>query len=160
MIRSLNYTMILVCVLVFSGCESFGSKKDGKVSLHKYGIPVFIKVPDNVTFSKASSGKVQSLTITDSSDFNLQVLMSPTGYSQLKNLKLYHRDLVTNNPYFIKIVEDYDEGFIFELLINDVRVYDFRKVVLLGDKEIVFQAGPTCQCTEKNVMNMYSSLLK
>jgi hypothetical protein len=158
MLQRINCISILLFVLVFTGCESLGSKKTDKVSLHKYGIPVFIHVPKGVTYLRTSSETVESLTISDSSDFNLQILMSPAGYSQIKTLKLYHRDLITNNPQFVKIIEDYDDGFIFELLINEKRVYDFRKVVLLGDKEIVFQAGPTCHCTEENVMAMYSSL--
>ncbi|MFZ1705554.1 MAG: hypothetical protein WAT79_14490 [Saprospiraceae bacterium] len=148
----------LFSLFFFNSCSPASNQKENKVSLHKYGFPVSIKVPKDVAFTKGSSSFVESLTLVNNDGFNMQVLMTNASSGSLKKAKLLQREIVINNPDFLKIIEDYDDHFIFELELNGDRYYDFRFVKIVGNKEIVFQGGPTCNCTEENIKKMVNAV--
>lgn len=145
---------ILIFTLFWVSCQNSSSKIKNRTSLYKYGIPAYIKAPADARYNKASSGNIESLSVVDDDGFNLQILLMPTSLTDDKTAKQHQKEQVVNHPDFSKIIEDYDQGFLFELEIAGTRYYDFRYVRITGTKEIIFQAGPTCQCTESQVRNM------
>lgn len=153
--------IVLWCILSMSllyACKEKSS--EGKTSLYRYGIPVHIDIPKDAAINKSADGNVSGLTIVDEEGFNMQVMQTNTSFTDAKMAKFYHREQVVNNPDFTKIIEDYDEGFLFELRDGEDRLYDFRFVKIMGTHEIIFQAGPTCKCSEAQVRNMILSVLK
>jgi hypothetical protein len=149
---------ILFCILFLTACSNSSAIKKEKTSLYKFGIPAHIKAPENARFNKASSGNIESLSVVDDDGFNLQVLSFPASVTDEKTAKQHQREQVVSHPDFSKIIEDYDQGFLFELEFAGDRYYDFRYVKIVGNKEIIFQAGPTCQCDESQVRNMLQAI--
>jgi hypothetical protein len=147
----------LICIIVLSCGEKPSSKQD-KTSLHKYGIPVSVMLPADVGIKKTSSGNVLAVAIRNDSGYNMLVLMGAANYSSAQKAKFQQREQIVNNPAFLKIVEDYEDGFLFEWQGNDRIMYDFRHIKIVGDKEIVFQAGNTCECSEDDVRKMLASV--
>ncbi|MBK8621851.1 MAG: hypothetical protein IPN79_08840 [Saprospiraceae bacterium] len=147
----------MMCLLVLSCGEKTSSEK-GKTTLHKYGIPVSLLLPVDVDIRKTSDGKISAVAIRNDSGYNMLVLMGETNFSTAQKAKFQQREQIVNNPAFIKIVEDYEDGFLFEWQGEDRIMYDFRHIKIVGNKEIVFQAGSTCECPEDAVMNMLASV--
>ena len=81
--------------------------------------------------------------------------------SDLEKLKSIKKEEITSNPSFKKIIEEFDNGFIYEKT-SDVgeRNYDFSIIVVQGDKEITFQAGNSKEFTEAEVKTMVNSINK
>ena len=48
---------------------------------------------------------------------------------------------VKNNPYFSRIVQEEENGFIYELVIDSTLNYSFRYIWPQGDKLYTFQTG-------------------
>lgn len=147
----------IISLLLFS-CGN--RRETGKTSLYKYGIPVHLSLPDKAKINPSASGDIRGLTIVDEEGYNLQIIQTPTSFTDKSQAKFYQRELIVNNPDFVKIIEDYDDGFLFELKEGDNRYYDFRFVKIMGTNEIIFQAGPTSQSSESQVRNMIISVLE
>lgn len=156
MLTRLIYITILSLFLFSCG----NKREEGKTSLYKYGIPVQLTIPAEAKINPSASGDIRGLTIVDEDGFNLQIIQTPTSYTDKTKAKFYQRELIVNNPDFVKIIEDYDDGFLFELKDGDERYYDFRFVKIMGTNEIIFQAGPTSHSSESQVRNMIVSVLE
>ena len=155
--------LIIGLSVILAGCESSSKKQPSGISLMKYGIPISLNVPDDAVVSQGSSGRLSTdVNIKSGADFHLHVFMTSAINSDLQAIKKRYKDDVVSNPYFIKMLEEFDDGFIFE--INSVsgfeKKYDFRRIILQGDKEILFQSGVTGEFDEKAVKKMYHSLIR
>jgi hypothetical protein len=155
--------LIIGLSIILIGCESSVKKKPSGLSLMKFGIPITLNAPDDAVVSQGSSGRMSTdVNVKSGEDFHLHVFMTSALSSDLQAIKLGYKDDVISNPYFIKMLEEFDDGFIFE--INSVngfdKKYDFRRIILQGDKEIIFQSGVTGEFDEKAVKKMYHSLIR
>lgn len=117
-----------------------------------------IQAPSDVRFHKSASDQVEGLSVVNDEGFQLQVLQYNVTFNDIEAAKNYQREQVVSNPFFSKIIEDYDNGFLFELVNDGKRYFDFRIIKLVGAKEIVFQATPTVNCTEEDARKMLLSV--
>ena len=60
--------------------------------------------------------------------------------------------------FFSKIMEEEDQGFIFEKTLGEDKTYDFRYVRIQGDNEYVFQTGLMGKFTLEQVKDMYEAV--
>jgi hypothetical protein len=151
------YFFTFLITLVSFGCKN--KPAPNELNLMKYGIPYSIKAPKNVEISTLGSGNLADVLIKNKSGYDIQIFMSDAVTNDFKKLKQQKKEALRLNPYFIKIVEEYDDGFIFEKSTGpDTRSYDFALIKVVGDREINFQCGNTKEFSETEVKAMIQSI--
>lgn len=156
--KFLLYIFIIFTYIV--GCQSNAKPKNG-TDLMKYGIPYTIVAPDDVTLTKIGSGTLSDVNIKNNRGYDVQVYMSDAYTADLAKLKQMKKDQVIEHPQFSKIVEEFDNGFLYEKQADDGnRSFDFMIIKVQGDKEINFQAGNSKPFTETDAKSMIQSVLK
>jgi hypothetical protein len=106
-------------------------------------------------------GIMKDVTIQDSLGFDVQIFISETNSFNAKKIKDEQKELVEAAPFFSKIMEESDNGFIFEKKIDENLLrYDFRYIHIQGDEKYVFQTGLSGGHSEANVRAMYQAVQK
>ncbi len=160
--RTLMLTIILISILFLFSCKD-GSKSSSvnSLDLMKYGVPFSINAPEDVSITKVGSGKLEDISIRNKSGYDVQVFMGDAFSSNLEKLKSIKKEEITSNPTFKKIIEEFENGFIYEKR-SDIgnRNYDFVVIIIQGAKEINFQAGNSKEFTEFEVKSMVKSIIE
>lgn len=157
MSKSLFFTFLIFTYIV--GCQSNTKPKNG-TDLLKYGIPYTIIAPDDVSMSKIGAGSLSDVNIKNNTGYDLQIFMSEAYTADMPRLIKIKKDQVIEHPQFSKIVEEFDNGFLYEKQDADgSRSFDFVIIKIQGDKEINFQAGNSKPFTESEVKSMIQSVL-
>jgi len=69
------------------------------------------------------------------------------------------RNTVESGPFFSKIVQEDEHGFIFEKKIDEDNInYDFRFIKIRGGKEYIFQTGLIGKYSLEEVQKMYAAV--
>lgn len=154
------FGITLLVFILFSSCDIKRTTPKG-LDLLKYGIPYTIDAPEKSTITKSQTGRLAGVNIKDGHGYDVQVYMSDANTNDLTKLKQDKKDAVTAHPAFNKIIEEFDQGFIYERKdIEGDLSFDFELIVIQGDKEINFQAGNSKLFTEAEVKIMVKSILK
>ena len=150
----------LLLLLIISSCGQDGRGGYADLDLTGYNIPVTIQAPDSaVVEAQSLSGLIDDVTIASPEDrYAVQVLASDARTNDMARLKAQQLELVRDNRYFDRIVEEEPQGFIFENKIDTTSAYGFRYIVYRGDREIVFQNSFDGVFTLPEVRNMYESV--
>ena len=141
-------------------CESDDRRSYPPLDLTEYNIPVTIMAPDSAEVqSQSLSGVIDDVTIRSAADrYAVQVLASAARTSDMARLKADQLELVRDNRYFARVVEEEPQGFIFENKIDTTSAYGFRYIIYRGDREIVFQNSFDGVFNLEEVRNMYESV--
>lgn len=152
--------LIVLCASIFLvlSCKSDKSDSYPSKDLLKHGFAISIKAPENAEIKFDDLGIMQELSVSSGNEYNVQILKSETNTSNLKQALAGQMELVKGDKYFSKIIEEYENGFIFEKSIDDNINYDFRYVKLVGEDEYIFQTGMVGTYTEQSVREMYKSV--
>ncbi len=160
MIKHLT-TISVLCLIVFSffSCKDSKVEKTGKTDLMKYGIPYAVKAPTDVSITHNGTGKLTDVSLQNKNGYDVQVFMSEAYTKDTNKLKQQKKEMITGNPYFSKIVEEYEDGFLYEKRSDDASVsYDFILIKIVGEKEINFQCGNSKAFSEAEVKNMIKTI--
>ena len=153
MLRLLTFiTLMVIC-----SCKSSPSSSYEELDLLSYGIPISIKAPPGAEVKKEDLGVILSVIVTGD-QFDLQIYSSKSITLNLEKVKQDKLTEVKSGRYFSKIIEEEDDGFIFEKDIDGTIRYDFRRVRLVGDTEISFQKGLLGNFTEEEIRSMYEAV--
>lgn len=154
-----NPLLLLLAFLIFA-CQPEGTDGWSQRNLMRYNIPLVIETPDSAKINTSEvSGIVRDVTIEDEEqNYAVQIFSGQAFTSDLARLKSSQLELVRENPYFERIVEEEPAGFIFETRIDSVSNYGFRYVVYQGDLEIVIQNGMGRIFDEASVRRMYEGV--
>ena len=144
--------------LIFFNCKSDKSSSYPSKDLLKHGFAISVKAPENAKIASDDLGIMQELTITQGDEYNVQILKSITNTTNTKQALAGQMNLVKTDLYFSKVLEEYDNGFIFEKDIDGNINYDFRYVKIVGEHEYIYQTGMVGTYTEENVRAMYNSV--
>jgi hypothetical protein len=162
----MTFKLIFYAIALFTitiwGCKDVDkTSSPAALDLMKYGVPYNINSPDDVKVTKVGAGKLEDISIKNSSGYDVQVFMGDAFSSDLEKLKSIKKEEITSNPSFKKIIEEFDNGFIYEK-VSEIgeRNYDFSIIIVQGDKEITFQAGNSKEFTELEVKAMVKSIIK
>lgn len=129
------------------------------MSLLEYGLPIKINAPEGVTVTVDDLGVWKDVTVKDSLDFNLQIIASQSTTFEKSKIVADQLSDVKAGRYFSKVIEEYEDGFIFEKKIDEENInYDFRFIKLNGDREYIFQTGLLGTFSEEAVRNMYNAV--
>lgn len=151
------YLLIPVIFFILS-CQEKAAELN-TLDLLEYGIPLRINAPSNATVAVDDLGVWKDITVQDSTDFGLQILASQSTTFDKSKIVADQLQLVKEGLYFSKIIEEYEDGFIFEKKIDEDNInYDFRFIKLNGDREYLFQTSLIGTFSEEAVRTMYSAV--
>jgi hypothetical protein len=155
------WVLLLLIFSTLSACKEKSVSSDrNTTNLMKYGIACSINAPDDVTFTKIGSGSLADVSVKNQSGYDVQIFMGNAFTNDLTKLKQQKKEAIGANPFFVKIVEEYENGFLYEKTTEDGnRTYDFVVVKIMGDKEINFQCGNSKEFSEQEVKLMVKSVL-
>ncbi|HHJ50361.1 MAG TPA: hypothetical protein ENJ88_05575 [Phaeodactylibacter sp.] len=148
-------------LLIFAACQQDEMANWQPVSLESHGIAVDILVPDtaHLEIKESDLGIMKDITVQAGEGYSLQIFASDAGTSNLKQAVEAQKKEVASQPLFDKIIEEYEDGFLFQNSIDSTtQSFDFRKVLLKGDKEYIFRTGMLGIFTEDQARNMYKSI--
>ena len=151
---------LLIVLLILSACQSDSQKDWSQLDLLEYGVPLTIAAPDSVKVEKMSFGSIQDdITIVDEEEnYSIQIYASDANTNDIAKVKADQLSSVKTNRYFSKIVEEEEQGFIYETAIDSIISYGFRHIEIQGDREYIFQTGLIGTFTLEEVKRMYDAV--
>lgn len=155
---SKNIFFIFISCMLLLNCKTDKSASYPSKNLLKHGFAISVKAPENAEIKFDDLGIMQELSISSGNDYNIQILKSTANTTNPKESLADQMDLVKGDRYFSKVIEEYENGFIFEKKIDKNINYDFRFVKLIGEDEYIYQTGMVGTFTEESVREMYKSV--
>ncbi|MEL6987217.1 MAG: hypothetical protein AAGK97_05255 [Bacteroidota bacterium] len=157
--RSFNiFTLVAIALCMFS-CKTEKKEDLKPLDLLEYGFPLTIMAPDSADVKKMDLTFQQDLTVKKGDDYYVQIFSANASTLDSKVLKEQKLLEVQSNPYFSKIVQEDDNGFIYEKAVDTSRYnYDFIFVRVQGDKEYVYQTGLIGNFDLEDVQRMYKAV--
>ena len=133
----------LISILLLASCGQETASEWEELDLLPYSLSIRVKAPDSVDIrTNDLSGITRDVNLRNMEEgYYVQVFGSLATTSDIAQLKAEQLELVRNNPYFQRIVEEGSAGFIFESKIDTSINYGFRYVHFKGDREFIFQNG-------------------
>lgn len=157
--RSIIIIIALALPILWYSCKSDPIKNMPELSLMDYGIPLTIKAPEGAEVKKGDLGIFQDVTVKSGENFYIQILGSEATNLNVAEVKNTLLEDIKLTPYFSKVVEEYDEGFIFQKQIDSTNInYAFRHIKIQGDKEYIFQTGMIGKFELEDVRTMYDAV--
>jgi hypothetical protein len=128
------------------------------LDLAVYDLPITIQAPDSVVVSVKPYENMRDITLRkdwyDVQVFEFRPSMNDPGVEKINQLSS-----VKAAPGFRQLLLEEDNGFIFSLQPDSATThYDFRYIMLVGDKELIFQTGLREQYELEEVKLMYESV--
>lgn len=151
---------ILTVLLLAVACKPDPVSKMQDLSLLQYGMPITIKAPDGVEVKKSDLGIFQDVTVKNEEGYYVQVLASDATTVDVAKIKTDLLEDIKRTPFFSKIIEEGEDGFIYEKQVDSTSInYSFRRIMVMGDKEFVFQPGLIGKFSEEQVRTMYDAVI-
>lgn len=151
-------------IYLFAGLIMFSCKTEEQLpelDLMSYGLPISIKAPEGAEIEMDDLGIWKDLTIKHGEDYFVQVIASKASTLQSAKVKDEKLVEVKGQPFFSKVIQEDENGFIFEKQIDENTIdYDFRHILIQGDQEYIFQTGLYGTFSEEEVRSMYKSVSK
>lgn len=150
---------LLIGLLLFS-CQNEGGQSWSQLDLLPYGLPISVMAPDSTTVDASDLGIIKDVTLEGVSDpdYFIQIYASEASNNDLAQVKADQVGDVRNNPYFSKMVEEDEQGFIYETTIDSTNYYSFRYVYLQGDTEYIFTTGLARTFNLEQTQRMYEAV--
>lgn len=150
----------LIIALLFTGCQTGPQSNWSELDLLSYGLPITVMAPDSTTVRTSDLGVMKDVTLEGVSDPNyyVQIYASEVGNTEVSQIKSDQISDVRNNPYFSQILEEEEQGFIYETTIDSTNYYSFRYVYLQGDMEYIFTSGLAKTFNLEQVEAMYEAV--
>ncbi len=123
--------------------------------LLQYGMPITLSVPDSVDIKTMDWGLQKDVTLKGDDNYNLQIFSSQTSTPNMAILLSQHKEMVRENPYFNKFVQEDADGFIYELQVDSLANFNFRHFKIQGDREYIFQTGMVGNYTQEEASRLY-----
>ncbi len=158
-----NFSFLAIVLMFTLGsivsCKSDKGKYQG-LDLMKYGIPYIVNAPINVVTSQIGGGQMLDLRLTNDEDYDVMIFMTKAETKRLNIIKQFKKEEVSFYPGFKKIIEEYNEGFIYEKYSPNGNIsYDFYAIKIVGDNEINFISGAKRDYSEAEVKAMIRTIL-
>lgn len=161
MSKYITYVWIILAISFFYFCGCQQKRKQGKgMDLLKYGIPYTVMAPDDTKVSRIGGGQMTDIKLSDGQAYDVLIFMKRAETKNINRLKQFRKEEVSFYPNFKKIVEEYNEGFLYEIYgSTGEAAYAFYAIKVVGDHEIDFISGNNKDFTEKEVKDMIKTVL-
>ena len=156
-----NHCLILgIATLGVFACQNTSKTTLKPLNLLQYSIPMTIMAPDSAKVVSGSLSFSHDVTIKSEADnYDIQIFAYDATTTNLASVKASHLAEVTSNTYFSKIIEEEEEGFIYEMTFDSTATnYGFRYLRIQGDREYIFQSGLVGIFNLKEVKTMYNAV--
>lgn len=152
------YALSVLCILFISSCKTDPASQLNKLDLLAHGLPISINAPEGAEVVTDDMGVWKDVTVKAGDNYYVQILGSDATTFEKSGILSDQLASVKQGAFFSKILEEYEDGFIFEKKIDEVLNYDFRYIKIQGDKEYIFQTGLIGTFSEDDVRLMYASV--
>ena len=149
--------MLAVTLLIIGSCDNSATKYE-PLDLMSHGMPIKIKAPLNTSIKSDDLGIMKDLTIVDTLNggYNIQIYSSRTDILDRTKLIDQMKKEIEESAYFSKMIEETEDGFIYEKKVTDDYInYDFRVVRLQSDVKYTLQAGFGEQYELSDIKDMF-----
>jgi hypothetical protein len=151
-------SLYLFVVLVLAACQKDTNDDWKPLDLLKYSVPITIMAPDSVAVNSQNLGGVIQDVTLKAPGYSIQIYGTDLETNDLASLKAAQLSEVKNNRYFSRIVQEEENGFLYELLIDTTFNYSFRYVLPRGDKLYTFQTGIVETYTMPEAKKLYQAV--
>lgn len=123
-------------------------------------LPISVLAPDSATIKSSNLGDLfKDITIKSGSDYFVQIYASEATTNDIAKIKSDQLKQVKEFPFFSRMVEEDEDGFIYENKIDSTNInYGFRYIAVKGDMEYLFQPGLTGLFTEGQARRMFEAV--
>lgn len=130
-----------------------------ELDLRPHGLEITILAPDSAVIQEKDYNFMRDITVRKGDRFFLQIFEFAAPRQDAAGEKLRQLTSVREDPYFMEVIKEEDQGFIFSKQADSTAVdYDFRYVRILGDKELIFQAGLVGTFSLPDIQRMYTAV--
>ncbi|HHH50478.1 MAG TPA: hypothetical protein ENK52_05830 [Saprospiraceae bacterium] len=156
----MKYKVLFLSAIIFLiACQQDKKAQLKELNLLQYGIPITILAPDSSKVIATEIMGIKDITIKSGSDYAIQLYASDVTTTDVQQLVADQKKLVKDTRYFAKIVREEPDGFIYQTVIDTSTInFDFRYVLVKGDKEYVFQTGLLGSFSEEAVEQMFNAV--
>lgn len=152
--------VLLLPLLTLFSCQNEPGDNYTELDLLEYGVPVTIMAPDSSTVKSSDLGGImKDVTVKGEGNYDLQVLASSTNSSDVARAKAEAIANVKGKRYFSKIVDEAEDGFVYEMQLDSNQIYyGFRHIVLQADQEIIFSQGMASTLSREEAERIYGAV--
>lgn len=151
-------SLYLFAALILAACQKDVENDWKPMDLLAYSVPVTIMAPDSVDVNaKNIGGVIQDVTLK-APGYSIQIYGTELETNDLASLKAIQLNEVKNNRYFSRVLQEEENGFLYELLIDTTLNYSFRYVLPRGDKLYTFQTGIVETYTMPEAKKLYQAV--
>lgn len=134
---------------------------EGGTDLLKYGIADKIYPTTNPIIVPTNTGNTTGVSISSPEGLEVMAMMTLSYTKDFNKLIQDRKREIVGDPFFVKIIEETDKGFLFEKQVSPTtKAYDFRIIKLIGDNEVTYQCGIKKEYTETEAKSMMSWVTK
>jgi len=154
-----NSFFYLCCLLIAAACQTETEPALKPLDLLQYDIPITIMAPDSAIVKTMDLGVMKDVSVKKGDDYYIQIYASEASTNDLARVKADQLAEVKKNPYFSKIIEEEETGFIYEMVYDSLNTYyGFRHIRLQGDKEFIFQTGLVGMFSLEDAKQMFEAV--
>lgn len=151
--RNLLLLSSLFCLLI--SCSKQNNLKP--LDLRSYGAEVTIMAPENSEVKKVE-GFITDITVRKDSTYEIQIFLSEKTNDDIAAVTKGQLELVKENPFFSKILKEETDGFLYENQLDGASNFGFRRIVLSGNQEIIFQNALLGTYSKEQAESMYEAV--
>jgi hypothetical protein len=157
-IMKIPLLIFVLIIAVLASCRKDDMKMQN-LDLTSYGIPLTIIAPDSAEVQEKPYPFMRDITIRKDNRYYVQIFEFEAPKLDAAGEKLRQLASVKEDPYFIEVVMEDEQGFIYSRTLDSTKLnYDFRYIKILGPKELIFQTGLVGTFTLEDVKRMYKSV--
>jgi len=148
---------LLIIGFIIVACSTEAKFED--YDLVKHGLSIKIKAPAEPEVTVVDMGIAKDVTVKKGDNYSIQIISAGATNYNVSDIIAEKKTEVEGGPFFSQIVQEDENGFIFEKKIDEENInYDFRAVKILGDTEYDFQTGLLGRFSKEDVMDMYEAV--
>lgn len=142
-----------------NSCANDPLKNWDPVDLTPYQAKVSILAPDSAKVVADDLGVLKDITIIKAPEYSVQLFVTQSDNPDVASLKKEQMEEVKSNRLYSKIVEENEDGFIYENKIDKNTInYGFRYFFQKDGEDYVFQQALSGIFSLEEVKNMYKAV--
>lgn len=155
---SLKMRILLLLPAIFYLTSCGGNGDHQKKENGKQKLPFEVDAPWGASYETREYNELTSYIIRKDDEYAVEVIASPAETNDLAAIKNDQLNTVMESPYFSRIILNEPVGFIFEMIVDSSKHYDFRLIKLRDKTQYVFQTELTSVFSEGEARLMYESV--
>lgn len=162
-LKSIFIFIFLIVLFLTNSCKNNSSDTNDWVTkdLLTEGVSLKILAPTDVKVKVGIENHYKKVSLQSGKDYFIEIIATESGSNDLKKIKSELLQEIKKQKNFSKIINDSENGFLFEKKKPDGDVsYDFRYLKSDGYQQFVFQTGMYSDFSLSQAKIMYQSLNK